>query len=118
MNYYPYQMYNQPMDQLGQLRSSAMQPATGIIWVQGEAGAKSYPVARGSNVQLMDSESMTFYIKECDMSGIPSMRVFDYTERAARMSEQPVNQIDSLTARLDELTARVDALTSKEVNNG
>ena len=35
----------------------------GIIWVQGEAGAKSWAVAPGKSVMLMDSESNTFYIK-------------------------------------------------------
>jgi len=61
------------------------QPVTndnGIIWVQGEAGAKSWAVAPGKSVMLMDSENSVFYIKTTDNSGVPlPLRIFDYTER-------------------------------------
>ena len=71
------------------------QPVTndnGIIWVQGEAGAKSWAVAPGKSVMLMDSENSVFYIKTTDNSGIPlPLRIFDYTERT--QSTQPVNVI-------------------------
>lgn len=52
-----------------------------IIWVQGEAGAKSYLVAPNTTVQLWDSESQTIYLKSADASGMPSMKVLDYTIR-------------------------------------
>jgi hypothetical protein len=66
---------------------------TGILWVQGEAGAKSWAVAPGKSVMLMDSESNTFYIKSSDNSGMPMpLRIFDYTERT-NQSTQPVNVI-------------------------
>lgn len=66
---------------------------TGILWVQGEAGAKSWAVAPGKSVMLMDSESNTFYIKSSDNSGMPMpLRIFDYTERT-QQSTQPVNVI-------------------------
>ena len=65
---------------------------TGILWVQGEAGAKSWAVAPGKSVMLMDSESNTFYIKSSDTSGMPMpLRIFDYTERT--QLTQPVNTI-------------------------
>lgn len=55
---------------------------SGIVWVQGEAGAKSYLVGAGNSVMLMDSEQSVFYIKSTDQSGMPlPLRVFDYTER-------------------------------------
>lgn len=54
----------------------------GIVWVQGEAGAKSYMVGAGNSVLLMDSEKSTFYIKSTDASGMPlPLRIFDYSER-------------------------------------
>ena len=53
----------------------------GLIWVQGEAGAKGYPVEPGNTVLLMDSETDCFYIKSTDSSGIPSpLRIFSYNE--------------------------------------
>lgn len=66
----------------------------GIIWVQGEAGAKAYLVAPGSTVQLWDSENQTIYLKSADMSGMPSMRVLDYTERGGAPAESPASKID------------------------
>lgn len=65
---------------------------TGILWVQGEAGAKSWAVAPGKSVMLMDSESNTFYIKSSDNSGMPMpLRIFDYTERTQQHQSQ--NQV-------------------------
>lgn len=62
-----YSMNNQPQQQ-----------STGIIWVQGEAGAKSYLVAPNTTVQLWDSESQRIYIKSADASGMPSMKTVEY----------------------------------------
>ena len=72
----------QPMQQT-QPMMNAPQAQTGTpIWVQGEAGAKSYMVAPGNTVMLMDSEDQVFYIKAADQSGMPlPLRVFDYKER-------------------------------------
>lgn len=52
-----------------------------INWVQGEAGAKSVPVGAGQKVLLMDSETNVFYVKSCDVSGMPlPLRIFEYKE--------------------------------------
>lgn len=68
----------------------------GINWVQGEAGAKSYPVAPSQSVMLMDSENEVFYIKTVDASGMPlPLRIFDYKERNAQEKEiEEIPQID------------------------
>lgn len=57
------------------------QPQNGLIWVQGEAAAKSYPVAPNQTIQLWDSEAQVIYLKSADASGMPSMKVLDYTIR-------------------------------------
>ena len=62
-----YPQINQPM------YSQPQQVQNGIIWVQGEAGAKSYLVAPNNTVQLWDSEAQTIYLKSADASGMPSM---------------------------------------------
>ena len=64
----------------------------GIVWVQGEAGAKSYLVAPNQTVQLWDSEAQTIYLKSADASGMPSMKILDYTIREA---SQPMPKIAS-----------------------
>ena len=79
-NYNP-QSLTQPVIQQPQPLTQPVND-TGILWVQGEAGAKSWAVAPGKSVMLMDSESNTFYIKSSDNSGMPMpLRIFDYKER-------------------------------------
>lgn len=76
--------YTQPQQaqQPAQQTQPVNQPMTsGIIWVQGEAGAKSYLVAPNTTVQLWDSERQTIYIKSADASGMPSIKTLDYTIR-------------------------------------
>ena len=89
--------YYDPVQQnpMGQFNQQFQQPVTppttqpmaqqgnnGLIWVQGEAGAKSYIVAPGNTVMLMDSEGERFYLKSADASGMPMpLRVFEYKER-------------------------------------
>lgn len=57
------------------------------IWVQGESGAKSYLVAPNTTVDLWDSERQTIYVKSADASGMPSMKVLDYTLRQSAQSQ-------------------------------
>lgn len=80
---YP-QMYYQPQYQTPTVQQPQQPTApvnNGIIWVQGEAGAKSYLVAPNNTVQLWDSEEQVIYLKSADASGMPSMKVLDYTIR-------------------------------------
>lgn len=72
-----------PGYQAGQAQPA--QPQSGIIWVQGEAGARAYLTAPSQSVMLLDSEGDVFYIKSTDASGMPMpLRVFDYKERVAQ----------------------------------
>lgn len=126
-NYYnPYQQQVQPpMDRLAQLQAqqyqmpqpmqqTAQPPQTnqGLLWVQGEAGAKSYLVAPNTTVLLMDSEGSRFYLKSTDNAGMPSLRVFEYSEVTqnapqAAQSEQ-INLDDKYVTRQE-----YDALQGK-----
>ena len=66
----------------------AQQGNNGLIWVQGEAGAKSYLVTPGNTVMLMDSEGERFYLKSADASGMPMpLRIFEYKERTETPSQ-------------------------------
>ena len=79
--YYPYGSYTQNQN-------------NGLIWVQGEAGAKAYLVAPNTTVLLMDAEGDRFYLKTSDLSGMPSLRVFEYAEVTHRKAEQAENASD------------------------
>ena len=94
MSYQPAQMfYPQQMGQIPQIQQPSVQPPqpmqmpapqqapSSIIWVQGEAGAKSYLVAPNTTVQLWDSENPVIYLKSADASGMPSMKIIDYKIR-------------------------------------
>lgn len=86
--------------------------SSGITWVQGESGAKAYPVAPGNTVLLMDSESSVFYIKSTDASGIPQpLRTFDYSERIEAKAEEVANANYVTRDEFDELKKLIDDLT-------
>lgn len=129
--YYPAPMQDNLMQMRQQYQSpQAVQPPqqppaqnSGVIWVQGEEGAKAYMVAAGNSVLLMDSEGSTFYIKATDQSGMPQpLRIFDYTERTptlktpqAATAQQPGDYITR--SEFERLAARIDAMTAKEDGN-
>lgn len=82
----------------------SMQQTNSIIWVQGEAGAKSYLVAPNNTVQLWDSENNVIYLKSADSSGMPSIKVLDYTVREnASQTAQNSLTAQSVYATKDEL---------------
>lgn len=121
--YYP-QQYQSQMPQ-----QPVQQNGGGIIWVQGEAGAKSYLVAPNTTVQLWDSESQTIFLKSADASGMPSMKILDYTIRAQTPANGPVSapaaqgvsgpayatkaDVEALAGQIDTLRAELDGLTTK-----
>lgn len=85
----------------------------GILWCQGEAGAKSYPVAPGGSVLLMDSEGSRFYIKSTDPSGMPNpLRTFVFQEVTAQ-SAPAVSPVQQAAQAAPDLSAYV---TRDELN--
>lgn len=100
MNYQP--QYIAPyQDRLAQLQSQYQQTIPqqaqqvpqanqGLLWVQGEAGAKSYLVAPNTTVLLMDSETQRFYLKSTDGAGMPNLKTFEYKEVPQTGQDQAV----------------------------
>ena len=122
---YPYYGAQPPMaDNLAQLRMNAnqmqnaatSQPMTSqpmqqqssqIIWVSGEAGAKSYLVAPGNTVMLLDAENSVFYLKSADASGMPlPLRIFDYKERTTMAQQAFGGSVTSESVNLDNFVTR------------
>ena len=134
MAYYPtFQPYGY-QDQLNQLRTANPMPgqmsmqgfqqyptqlpmqqprqdANGLIWVQGEAGAKSWFVAPGATVLLMDSENPRFYMKSADMNGVPAMRTFEYNEVGAPKPQEVTQTANFVT--LDEFNEFKEEVLNK-----
>lgn len=126
---YPAQQYPAPMQTVPPVISQAPQSqGGGILWCQGEAGAKSYPVAPGGSVLLMDSEGSRFYIKSADPSGMPNpLRIFEFREvnAASAPTVSPVSQnapdLSAFVTRdeLDnEIDRRLTALLASTTNGG
>lgn len=68
------QPYNSPaMPIMPQMGANLVQnTSSGLNWVQGETGAKSYIVAPNSTAVLMDSEDRRrIFLKSCDSTGMP-----------------------------------------------
>lgn len=114
-NYFP-QTYQTPVYYPTQPNAFPTQPSVGanqsnaqtaLIWVQGEAGAKSYLVAPNSTVTLWDSEAQTIYIKSADASGMPSIRTLDYTIRGneAKTTDNYVtmDDFDHIKKEIDDI---------------
>lgn len=124
-----YQQAPQSVQQIPQIQTAPQpQMANDIIWVQGEAGAKAYLVAPNNTVTLWDSESPTIYVKTADSSGVPSMRILDFTERdGAKPKEKPhvcscgnkfakIEDFKALEEKVENLQSELEAFSkSKKV---
>jgi hypothetical protein len=83
------------------------QQSSQIIWVSGEAGAKSYLVAPGNTVMLLDAENSVFYLKSADASGMPlPLRIFDYKERSVMPQQVAGGSVGAEQISLDRFVTR------------
>ena len=119
-NYFP--TGYQPFQMQGTQMSFANQPqqnGSGLIWVQGEGAAKSYPIAPNTSVPLWDSEANVVYIKSADASGMPSIKILDYTVRSDAPKQAQIQpQMDFVTHdELAVISKEIDALKSKFERN-
>ena len=123
----PYQM-QQPAMMQPQPQPAPQMPQTvsALTFVLGEAEASAYPVAPGNTVSLWDKNESTVYIKSVDASGVPSMRILDYTERTAAprrkqaaeaapaQAAQPeyakAEELRALETRHEQLAAKLDRI--------
>lgn len=131
-NYYA--PYFQVPDTLAQFKAPYQSPQqapqqqnSGLLWVQGETGAKSFLVAPGQSALLMDSEATRFYLKSTDNSGMPlPLRIFEYqeitrqatakTELAAMDPGQYVTR-EEFETRLAQMTAKPAKKVKEETEN-
>ena len=91
-----------------------------VQWVQGENAAKSFPVAPNTSVPLFDSEANVIYIKSADASGMPSIKILDYTVRDnAPKRAETAPQTDFVTHNeLADLQREIDSLKAKFERSG
>lgn len=107
--YYP--QYQQPQIPQQQPTQQAQQTQNNpMIWVQGETGAKSYLLVPNTTLPLWDSERQTIYLKSTDASGMPSMKILDYTIR-----EQV--QTQNVPVVSEQVQPKIDYVTHEELKN-
>lgn len=108
----PMQGYQNPMNQMNQAQQ---QNTAGIVWVQGEAGAKAFSNLRPDiPVALWDSEDPVIYIKSIDNTGKPSMTILDYTERSASDEKQAEAKVEYATKEyVDNLNTQYASFTDQ-----
>ena len=112
--YYPQYSQMSPTPMSG----TSPQQSNGMIWIQGVESAKAFQVAPNSTVVLWDSEQQCCYIKSADASGMPSMRILDYTIRseAPKKAQNALygNNTDIPTRQdLNAMQGQIDALKEK-----
>ena len=78
-----------------------------VAWVQGEVGAKAYPIAAGNTLFLFDSENNLFYLKTADKkSNIPTMSEYIYFKKG---------DINSVQQYLNHEQEQLKATTTNQV---
>lgn len=113
-NYPVYPQINQVPQQPQVPQQQNNQMHNSIIWVQGDAAAKSYPVAPGTTIMMLDSEEPVFYIKTVDASGMPApLRIFDFVERSENVSPH-INMEEFITR--EEFEKRIAELGKEKSN--
>ena len=117
---YPaYPAYQQPQNM--QQPQQVQGQNTGIIWIQGEQAAKSFLIAPNTTVPLFDTESQCIYLKSADASGMPSLKILDYTIRDQRPQNGPANVLEQskgnsnyvTKAEYDEVVREIGALKAQ-----
>lgn len=124
--------YNQPQQNWNNQPQQPTQPPQtnqGLIWVQGEAAARSYLVAANSTVLLMDSEESRFYIKSANGAGMPSMQIYEYKEvQDAPQSPQGAQtdlddkyvtraEYDALSHKYAEILDRLNSFSTSDISS-
>ena len=85
-----------------------------MVWVQGEAGAKSYVLPNNTTLPLWDSEAQVIYIKSVDANGKPSMTILDYVDRNAPVQQEETFEIQYATKdQIDQLTKELASVNDK-----
>lgn len=105
--YTPGSQYLYPQNQV-----SVQNRNNGIIWVNGEEGARSWVMAPNSNAILLDAENEgRFYIKTTDNIGMCNIRVFNYKEVIDIQPVQGANSVQYATKQdVQELRDLIDSM--------
>ena len=97
-----------------------------MLWVLNENEASSFPVAPNNSVVLWDKNNKTFYIKTANAQGIPSMQIYDFTERIENAPKSPTehvckcgndfipkSELNAINGKFDDISGKIEELEHK-----
>lgn len=116
--YTPYVPQYQPVFTPPAQQQQQAQPSTSnVIWVEGEAAAKSYLVGPNQTVALWDNETQTIYLKSADAAGLPSYKVLEYTIKDTALQQAETPKANYVTKEdFDEFASNIQRQLSKLIN--
>ena len=108
-------------------------PNNDMIFVLGQNEAESYPVAPNATVTMWDKNQKTFYIKTANAQGVPSMQIYDFTERPQNAPQMPTEHVckcgdkfilkedfealqsefEGITTKISDIEDKIKSLTPK-----
>ena len=116
--------FAQPFQPMQPTQMSA--PTNDMIFVLGQNEAESYPVLPNATVTMWDKNQKTFYIKTANAQGIPSMQIYDFTERPQNTPQTPTEHVckcgdnfvtkeefKALQGKYDEIMSKLEQLEEK-----
>lgn len=113
-NWQQYYQAPQPTTAVPQYQMSPQSMNPGMIWVQGEAGAKAYTLPNNTTLPLWDSEAQVIYIKSVDNNGKPTMTILDYVDRNAPNTQEEKTQIEYATKdQVDQISEQLSSFNKK-----
>lgn len=118
--------FAQPFQQPPMQPTQMSVPNNDMIFVLGQNEAESYPVAPNATVTMWDKNQKTFYIKTANAQGIPSMQIYDFTERPQNAPQMPTEhvckcgdnfvtkeELKALQGKYDDILSRLQTLEDK-----
>lgn len=102
------------------------QPTNDMLFVLNENEASAYPVAPNNSVVLWDKNNKTFYIKTANAQGIPSMQIYDFTQRIENAPKSPAehvckcgndfipkSELNAINGKFDDISGKIEELEHK-----
>lgn len=118
--------FAQPFQQPPMQPTQMSVPNNDMIFVLGQNEAESYPVAPNATVTMWDKNQKTFYIKTANAQGIPSMQIYDFTERSQNTPQKPTEhackcgdnfvtkeELKALQDKYDDILSRLQTLEDR-----
>lgn len=104
----PYMQNFNPYQQLQLQQAQPQQPQQEVVKVNGEPGARAYPMGANSSALLLDSSGLLVWLVTSDGAGYKTVSAYDITPH----KEAPAPDYSSLEQRITRLEGMIHESTS------